>query len=335
MAGRFARAGACGRAPGAAKVAARPDECKPDDRPRAMAHPATSDRRLFCFGLGYSASALAEALLADGWTVAGTSRTEEAGAALRDRGIEAHLFAPDRPLADPGAALGGVTHLLSSVPPDAEGDPVLRAHGAAFARHGRDFAWVGYLSTTGVYGDRDGDWVDEDSPRAPSGERGARRVAAEDAWLDLGRVHGLPVHLFRLAGIYGPGRNALRTVLGGRARRIAKPDQVFSRIHVADIVATLRASMARPDPGRAYNLCDDEAAPPQDVVTYACTLLGVEPPPLEPFDPASLSAMARSFYADNKRVRNDRIKAELGVALAYPDYRKGLDALIDIERPSS
>lgn len=291
-------------------------------------------RRLFCFGLGYSASALADALLAEGWTVAGTARTEEACAALRARGIEAHRYAPGHPLVDAAAALAGATHLLSSVPPDAAGDPVLRDCGAAIAARS-DLAWVGYLSTTGVYGDRGGGWVDEDSARDPSGERGARRVAAEDAWLALGCDHGLPVHLFRLAGIYGPGRNALRTVLAGRARRLVKPGQVFSRIHLADIVAALRASIARPAPGRAYNLCDDEAAPPQDVIAYACTLLGIAPPPEEAFDADRLSPMGRSFYADNKRVRNDRIKAELGVALAYPDYRKGLEALLDLERSAS
>jgi nucleoside-diphosphate-sugar epimerase len=296
-----------------------------DDRPA---------RRLFCLGLGYSASALADVLLAEGWTVAGTARTEEACAALRARGIEAHRYAPDHPLVDAAAALVGATHLLSSVPPDAAGDPVLRDCGAAIAARS-DLAWVGYLSTTGVYGDSGGGWVDEDSARVPSGERGARRVAAEDAWLALWRDHGLPVHLFRLAGIYGPGRNALRSVLAGRARRLVKPGQVFSRIHLADIVATLRASIARPAPGRAYNLCDDEAAPPQDVIAYACTLLGVEPLPEVPFDGAELSPMARSFYADNKRVRNDRIKTELGVALAYPDYREGLEALLNKERSAA
>jgi nucleoside-diphosphate-sugar epimerase len=154
------------------------------------------------------------------------------------------------------------------------------------------------------------------------------RVRAETGWLDLWRERGMPVHLFRLAGIYGPGRSALDTVRAGNAKRIDKPGQVFSRIHVEDIAAVLRASMARPNPGAAYNLCDDEAAPPQEVIAYACALLGVEPPPLVPFDQAELSPMARSFYADNKRVRNDRIKRELGVVLTYPTYREGLQAQI-------
>ncbi|MGE4219383.1 MAG: SDR family oxidoreductase [Alphaproteobacteria bacterium] len=283
---------------------------------------------LFCFGLGFSALALARALKAEGWTVAGTCRTPEKQAALADEGIETHPFDRDRPLAEPAAALCGVTHLLSSVPPDAAGDPVLDRHAADIAAI-PGLRWAGYLSTTGVYGDRAGGWVDETADRNPSGERGRRRVAAEDGWLDLWRRHGVPVHLFRLAGIYGPGRSALDTVRSGRARRIVKPGQVFSRIHVDDIAAVLHASIARPDPGAAYNVCDDEAAPPQEVIAHACALLGVAPPPEEAFDSAEgLSAMARSFYRDSKRVANDRIKRDLGVRLRWPTYREGLAGLL-------
>lgn len=288
---------------------------------------------LFCFGLGYSAGFLARALAADGWRIAGTSRDAAACARLAAEGFDMHLFAPDQPLAAPAvAALGTATHLLSSVPPDAAGDPVLAAHGADIAAL-TQLQWLGYLSTTGVYGDRSGAWVDEGSALTPSGERGRRRVAAEAGWLDLWRRHGLPVHVFRLAGIYGPGRSALDTVREGRARRIDKPGQVFSRIHVADIVATLRASMDRPDPGAAYNLCDDDPAPPEAVIAHACALLGVAPPPLVPFDAAELSPMARSFYDDNKRVSNRRIKQELGVRLSYPSYKDGLKALLDRAAP--
>jgi nucleoside-diphosphate-sugar epimerase len=283
---------------------------------------------LFCFGLGYTAGFLARTLGAEGWRIAGTSRDAAACARLAAEGFDMHLFAPDRPLAAPAvAALGAATHLLSSVPPDAAGDPVLAAHGADIAAL-KQLRWVGYLSTTGVDGDRGGAWVDEGSALTPSGERGRRRVAAEAGWLDLRRRHGLPVHVFRLAGIYGPGRSALDTVREGRARRIDKPGQVFSRIHVADIVATLRASMARPDPGAAYNVCDDDPAPPEVVIAHACALLGVAPPPLVPFDAAGLSPMARSFYDDNKRVSNRRIKQELGVRLNYPSYKDGLRALL-------
>ena len=258
----------------------------------------------------------------------GTTRSPEKLAALAAEGIEAFLFDRDRPLDDAKAALAGATHLLISPPPDARGDPVLDQHAADILACG-DIEWLGYLSTTGVYGDRGGGWVDEDSVLEPTGPRGARRLAAERGWLTLWRDHGLPVHLFRLAGIYGPGRNALETVRRGRAQRIDKPGQVFSRIHVDDIARVLAASIARPNPGRAYNLCDDDPAPPEAVIAYACSLLGVEPPPLVPFEGAELSEMARSFYRDNKRVSNARIKAELGVTLAYPDYKTGLKALLD------
>ena len=283
--------------------------------------------RLFCFGLGYSALALADRLIADGWSVSGTCRTEEKRARLAARGIAAHLFDRDRPLDDVATALEGATHLLSSVPPDATGDPVLEHHAAGIAALADgELGWAGYLSTTGVYGNRDGGWVDEQSALEPTGERGRRRLSAERAWLGLGADAGLAVHLFRLSGIYGPGRSALDTVRRGRARRIDKPGQVFNRIHVDDIATILQASIAHPNPGAAYNCADDDAAPPQDVIAHACTLLGIEPPPLVPFEQAELSDMARSFYADNKQVRNDRIKAELGVTLMYPSYRDGLAA---------
>ncbi len=286
--------------------------------------------RLFCFGLGYSALALARRLRGEGWSVAGTTREEDKAQRLADDGLEVFPFDRGRPLDDPAAALAGSSHLLSSVPPDGEGDPVLDHHRVDIAAlEGLD--WLGYLSTTGVYGDRDGGWVDEDSDLAPTGERGRRRLAAEAAWLELWELDGLPVHLFRLAGIYGPGRSALDGVRDGTAKRIDKPGQVFSRIHVDDIARVLEASIARPRPGAAYNLCDDEAAPPQDVIAYACELLGREPPPLVPFEAAELSDMGRSFYRDNKRVSNARIKDELGVSLAYPTYREGLEALLAAE----
>jgi nucleoside-diphosphate-sugar epimerase len=283
--------------------------------------------RLFCFGLGFSALTLARRLRARGWTIAGTCRSAEKRAALAAEGFEAHLFDRGRPLDDPWAALAGATHLLASVPPDEGGDPVLDHHAGDIA--GQGLAWAGYLSTTGVYGDTGGAWVDERSALRPTGERGRRRVAAEAGWLALLRDHGTPVHLFRLAGIYGPGRSALDQVRRGTAKRVDKPGQVFSRIHVADIATVIEASMARPNPGAAYNLCDDDPAPPADVIAYAATLLGVSPPPLIPFAEAELSPMARSFYDDIRRVSNRRIKEELGVALAYPDYRLGLLALLD------
>ncbi|MDH3229741.1 MAG: SDR family oxidoreductase [Alphaproteobacteria bacterium] len=285
--------------------------------------------RLFCFGMGYTAQALASGLQATGWAVAGTTRDPSACRELAARGWDIHLFASGRPLDNPPAALAGTTHLLASVPPDESGDAVLAHHAADIAALG-GLAWAGYLSTTGVYGDRQGGEVDETSDLVPTSERGRRRAAAEGAWLGLWRDHRIPVHIFRLAGIYGPGRNALETVRQGRARRIRKPGQVFGRIHLDDIVQTLRASMARPNPGAAYNLADDEAAPPDAVIAHACELLGVEPPPLQQFETVkdSLSPMALSFYGENKRVANRRIKQELGVTLKWPTYREGLKGLL-------
>ncbi len=277
---------------------------------------------LFCFGLGYSAGFLARTLMARGWRIAGTTRDRPAGG---DE-FPLHRFSRAHPFGDAAGLLAGSTHVLISIPPDDAGCPVLDRHGAALTAL-KSLRWLGYLSTTNVYGDRGGDWVDESSPARPSGERGRRRVAAEQGWLDLHRSAGLPVHIFRLAGIYGPGRNALAALKAGTARRVAKPGQVFSRIEVEDLVAVLLASMARPRPGAVYNVCDDEAAAPEAVVAHAASLLGVAPPPLEDFATAPLSPMARSFYDDNKRVSNRLIKDELGVDLRYPTYREGLAAL--------
>jgi nucleoside-diphosphate-sugar epimerase len=282
--------------------------------------------RLFCFGLGYTALALARALAAEGWQVAGTTRDPEKRASLEQEGIEAWLFERDRPLEQAERALAGTTHVLTSIAPDEQGDPVLGRHARDLLRC-RSIVWAGYLGTTGVYGDRGGEWVSEADPIAPTMPRTRRRARAEAHWL----ASGLPVHLFRLAGIYGPGpgRSALAAARAGTARRIVKPDQVFCRIHIEDIVQVLRASIARPNPGAIYNVADDQPAPPQDVVAFACALLGIEPPPEVPFEVADLSPMARSFYSDSRRVSNARIKEELGVSLRHPSYREGLRALLD------
>lgn len=271
---------------------------------------------LFCFGLGFSARALAARLGAKGWTITGTSRSVGGVREVEALGFRSALFDGSLRIPD------DVTHVVTSVPPGPDGDPVLRLCTEQL-RKATHIKWLAYLSTTGVYGDRGGDWVSEETPLAPNTERGARRLAAETAWLEL----PLPVHLFRLAGIYGPGRNQLLSVLDGTARRIIKEGQVFSRIHVDDIASVLEASIAKPDPGRAYNVCDDEPCQPQDVVAFAAELLGMPVPPAIPFEKAELSPMARSFYADSKRVSNRRIKQELGVTLAYPSYREGLRAL--------
>jgi len=277
-------------------------------------------QKLFCFGLGFSALAFARVLAARGVAVAGTCRSPEKQAALKAQGIDAYLFGPDQPL-DP-SALTGTTHLLASVPPDEAGDPVIAALGHEIRK--LPLKWAGYLSTTGVYGTRDGDWVDENSPLTPTTTRGARRLAAEDQW----RALGLPLHVFRLAGIYGPARNQLETMRAGTAKRIIKAGQIFSRIHVDDIAQVLAASLAHPNVGAAYNVCDNEPAPPQDVVAYAAQLLGLEPPPEIAFEDADLTPMAKSFYAESKRVSNKRIREELGITLLYPTYREGLKALL-------
>ncbi len=276
---------------------------------------------LLCFGLGYSAQTFVAGLHKPSWKISATSRDAEGIAAINAQGFHGLLFDSKLQIAP------DVTHLLISVPPDKIGDPVLRLFQEQLQRLSKQLKWVGYLSTTGVYGNRGGDWVDEESPLEPNTARGHRRLETERSWLKLHSDCGLPVHLFRLAGIYGPGRNQLLTVLNGSAKRIIKPGQIFSRIHVEDIAGVLAASMARPNPGRAYNVCDDEPCPPQEVVEYAANLFGLPVPPDISFEQAELSPMAKSFYADSKRVSNQRIKNELGYKLIYPNYREGLTAI--------
>ena len=276
---------------------------------------------LFCFGLGYCADYLSAKLIKQGWQVSATCRTSEKAAVLEASGIRPVLLSGKKVTV---TDLGKADHILISVPPEQDGsDPVINFAGAALAALQDQLKWVGYLSTTGVYGDHQGAWIDEETPAGLLSERGQRRVAAEAQWA----ATGLPMHYFRLAGIYGPGRNSLRALQNGTARRVVKQGQVFSRIHLADITRILEASMANPNAGRAYSVCDDTPAPPQDVVTYAAELMGVSPPALQDFATAELSPMARSFYGENKRIRNNRIKEELGVSLEYPDYRAGLSAL--------
>jgi nucleoside-diphosphate-sugar epimerase len=284
-------------------------------------------KSLFCFGLGYSAQALVRRLAARGWRVTGTAREDERIAALRDQGFEVQPFSRAGGAAWAAEMLAKTTHVLSSIPPDEEGEPVLDLLAGPLCRS-EHLDWVGYLSTTGVYGTRDGGWVDEDDELRPSSERSRRRVSAERAWLTLHERAGLPVHVFRLAGIYGPGRNVIKSVRAGTAKRIDLPGQVFSRIHVEDIATVLEASIARANPGAIYNVCDDEPAEPARVVDYACELLGCEPPPLVPVEQAALSDMAKSFYLDNKRVSNRRLHEELGINLTYPGYKAGLEALL-------
>ncbi len=297
--------------------------------------------KLFCFGLGYTGLRLARAAQDKGWQVAGTCRDASKAEALRSEGIVAFRFDGQHPLEEPAAALHGTTHLLCSVPPDAESDPVLRLHIADIANLPERPTWLGYLSSTGVYGDCDGAWIDETQQPRPATDDNRRRLQAERNWLSLGVQLSRPVGVFRLPGIYGPqGRNPIESLIAGRARHIVKPGQVFNRIHVADLVSTLLASMekdASPSGAspRIYNVCDDEPAPAHEVLVYAANLIGASLPPAEPFASATLSDFARHFYTENRRIRNDRIRHDLGVRLRFPTYREGLHAIADTSGDSA
>jgi nucleoside-diphosphate-sugar epimerase len=277
-------------------------------------------RTLLSLGHGFSARAIARDLMATSdWSITGTTRSADKARAIAATGVTP-LITTD---ADLRAAVHSATHLLVSAGPSADGDAFLPL--LADAIRGANLQWIGYLSTTGVYGDHGGAWVDEDTPCTPSNPRGKWRLAAETEWLALG------AHVFRLAGIYGPGRGPFSKVRNGTARRIIKPGQMFGRIHVDDIAQAVTASIAHPNPGRIYNVADNDPAPPQDVLGYAAELLGVPLPPAEDFETAEMTPMARSFYLENRRVRNDRLRDELGVTLKYPDYKSGLRALLAAE----
>ena len=277
--------------------------------------------RLFVFGLGYSAGAFARTMVPQAEWVGGTVRSADRAAG---EGIATIPWDGMAPAADVTEALSGATHLLVSIPPG-DADPVL-AHYSEAIRAAPGLKWIGYLSTVGVYGDYGGAWVSEKTTPHPRSPRALQRLAAETAWGNFAASRALPLAILRLAGIYGPTRNALVNLAEGRAHRIVKPGQVFNRIHVDDIVAVLTAAVTTNTAG-TFNVADDAPAPPQDVVAYAATLMGVEPPPEAPFAEADLSPMARSFYGDNKRVANARIKRELGIHLRLPTYREGLGAM--------
>jgi len=281
--------------------------------------------RLFIFGFGFTGRALARRVRARGWSVAASCRRPQDADAIAAEGVD------PAPLDDPDALsvkVASAQAVLITAPPGPAGCPALPVLAPALARAGAYPDWLGYLSTTGVYGDRRGGWVFEESRLAAQSMEGARRVAAERDWLDVGRGMGLTVTVFRLPGIYGPGRSAFDRLREGRARRIAAPGQVFSRIHVEDLAAGLEASIARPRAGGIYNLCDDEPAPNSDVVAYAAGLLGMPPPPEVALDAAALTPAAMRFYGESKRVSNARAKAELGWRPAWPTYREGLRAVL-------
>ncbi|EAV44376.1 hypothetical protein SIAM614_04420 [Roseibium aggregatum IAM 12614] len=281
--------------------------------------------RLFIFGTGFSSKAFVEEVRDQFDWIGGTTRSPEKADALRNLGVEPFIFDGETKGEGIADALKTATHVLVSIAPDEAGDPVLNQYASEIAAAKPQ--WIGYLSTVGVYGNHDGAWVDEDTPLNPVSKRSVQRVTAEESWLAFAQENDVPVQIFRLSGIYGPGRNAFENFKKGTARRLVKPGQVFNRIHVADIAGALKAAMAKPST-RVFNVTDDEPAPPQDVVAFAAQLLGVEAPPEIPFETADLSPMARSFYGENKRVSNQRLKEELGFTFRYPDYRTALKALL-------
>ena len=283
---------------------------------------------LLCFGLGYTATALAARLAHEGWTISATATSPEGAARIAALGYTAHLFDGAAHAASPAltAAINSATHIVSSAPPSPSGDPIL-AHLAPTLAASPTLTWLAYLSTIGVYGDHAGAWIDETTPATPRSPRSQRRASAESAWLTLGRSVNKTALIFRIAGIYGPGRSAIDTVLNGTARRLIKPGQVFNRIHRDDIASMLAAAIARTPSHTIYNVCDDEPAPPQDVIAYAASLLGRPIPPDIPYDPATLTEMAASFYSENKRCSNARAKSDLAWQPAFPTYREGLTAI--------
>ncbi len=287
---------------------------------------------LLCFGFGYCAEHFVAAFGKNFDRIFGTLRGVERAAILNayDGGrLRAVVFDGTPPTPELTGAIAQANDVLVSIPPDANGDPVLSACGEAF-RRARELRAIVYLSTIGVYGDQGGAWVDEQTPPKPASARSRERVAAERAWQDFGSQRGIAVTILRLAGIYGPGRNALVQIASGKARRVVKRGQIFNRIHVADIAQAIDAGFARTASG-IFNLADDEPTPAGDPLVFAAQLMGREPPPEIPFADAapSMSPMALSFWQDCRRVHNDKLKRELGIKLRYPTYRDGLRALFE------
>ena len=278
---------------------------------------------LLVFGFGYSSQAFERLVRPRFGRIIGTVRSAE-NAGCPSGAATIRRFPGDEDAI--GQDIAEAQAILVSIPPDEHGDPVLARFRDAIAAAPR-LRWLGYLSTIGVYGDHAGAWIDERTTPCPVSSRSRWRLAAEDDWLLFGRQAGRPVHVFRLAGIYGPGRSAFDKLAEGTAKRLVKPGQVFNRIHVDDIAAVLAASLDRPRAGAVYNVADDEPAPPQDVIAHAALLAGLEPPPETVFEEADLSPMARSFWGESKRVANRLLRDELGVRLSYPTYREGLASL--------
>ncbi len=275
---------------------------------------------LFCFGFGYCAKATAKLIVGENWSYIGTNRKKEG---------EGFIFNGLKPMARAKTRLKNITHILISIPPtESVGDPILLYHEKHIAKI-ETLKWIGYLSTTGVYGDTKGEKVDETAPTQPTSERSQRRLNAELQWREFCKRNCLPLHIFRLPGIYGPGRSVIEKLERGTAQRIIKTNHKFSRIHVDDIALTLLASMKNPTPGEIYNICDDEPAAPEDIVTFSAKLMGINPPPRIPYETAKLnmSPMGRSFWHDNRTVDNHKIKSNLKIKLKHPTYREGLSTI--------
>lgn len=283
--------------------------------------------KLFIFGYGYSAKAIAEELRAECDWIGGTSRDPDKLASMAEAGIEAFLFDGIQPTVAIAEALQKATHILISAGPDAEGDPALRCHRLDIANAPK-LKWVGYLSTVGVYGDHQGAWVDESTECCPVSKRSIERVRAEGAWQSFVGELDKPLGIYRLAGIYGPGRNQMKNVEKGKSRCIIKKDQVFNRIHVADIAQVLAKAALTKHKG-IMNVCDDEPAPPQDVITYCAELLGVEPPKAVDYEDAKMTPMARSFYGENKRCSNKKLHELIEGDMYFPNYRVAFDHLFE------
>jgi nucleoside-diphosphate-sugar epimerase len=293
-----------------------------------------STQKLFCFGLGFTGSALVREVRSRGWATSGTCRENSQKDVWSESGVQSYCFDGEEASVALENAVREASHILVTIPPQNDAGDVVLKHFKKILTESSQLRWLGYLSTTGVYGNRDGDWVDEDSELKPGFDHQRRRTEAEEQWRDLYQKLQVPVHIFRLAGIYGPGRNLLQRVQQGSAKRIGQPGLVFNRIHVEDVVQVLSASMDHPSPGAIYNVSDDVPSSPAEAVAFACELLHVEVPPLIALEDAELSKMGRGFYLTNKKVRNHKIKEELGIQLRYPDYKAGLRALLETEQKS-
>lgn len=289
-------------------------------------------KRLFCFGFGYTALALAKTLDKKNWSITGTSRSPKKIKALKSHGFQAHLFDRDKMESSYYHAFSKASHILISIPPEKYGDIVIDLHQHDL-KNMNNITWIGYLSTTGVYGDTGGNLVSEKSTPAPTSDRSKRRLKAEHAWADLHKAYNTPLHIFRLPGIYGPGRSALDQVRAKTHKRIRKENHRFSRIHVDDIVSALAASINQPNPGVIYNVCDDEPAAPEAVTAFACKLLDAPVPPLIDWAEAqkTMTPMALSFWNDNRTIDNTFIKQDLGWKLKYPTFREGLRGILETD----